>query len=521
MLNPKALVRQLQNPDWWRTQSKRFFFFQKFIIGNQDANISLHLPLCDFVQEDPPWERPVSPLRSRRIEKLILIPRGHLKTSVVTISYPIWRLIHWDYTRRPFRVLIGNAEFEKAIDFLREIRGHILHNEFLRGLYPDFFAEADSKSKAVFKDRLIRIRKDAHYFSIEASSYNQGKSGKHYDLIILDDMVNEKNFTSEAEMRKLWTWFKNVYSLGEMDSEIIVIGTRYSYSDLYERILTDEGFSSFKVFFRQVWKTDENGERILDENGEPIPIFPEKFTNADIYALQERQKIFFSAQYLNQPVSLDYAAVKPEHIQYYDQLPDTQLAYYMAVDPARTSSKTADYSAIVVGAMDNAGKLYVVRALQGRWNISEFLERVFNMAQLFSPVRIGIETENYEILEQIIQEKARERELYFPFVKLKSGGRNKLERIARTLVPWFEQRKVYLHRKQQDLIQQLLQFSPLAPPKHDDLLDALTYLIQIARPPWGSSEPQEVQPKTPAQTLLDLSLRQIQNKRKKSIFDIF
>lgn len=67
-----SLLKQLVLDDFWE--------FSNEIIGWKDLYEPLHKPLCDFVQNNPDKK------------KLILLPRGHLKSSVVTVGYPLWRI---------------------------------------------------------------------------------------------------------------------------------------------------------------------------------------------------------------------------------------------------------------------------------------------------------------------------------------------------------------------------------------------------------------------------------------------
>src|SRR4030067_724676 len=57
-----------------------FWEFNREVIGWKDLNEPLHRPLCNFVQDN------------RAFKRLILLPRGHLQSSVVTIGYSLWRI---------------------------------------------------------------------------------------------------------------------------------------------------------------------------------------------------------------------------------------------------------------------------------------------------------------------------------------------------------------------------------------------------------------------------------------------
>src|SRR3989304_3853867 len=57
------------------------YFLAKSILGYRDLTPTFHRRLCYEIQST----------RSKR--KLLMVPRGHLKTSIATRAFPIWRLI--------------------------------------------------------------------------------------------------------------------------------------------------------------------------------------------------------------------------------------------------------------------------------------------------------------------------------------------------------------------------------------------------------------------------------------------
>src|SRR5678816_682546 len=96
------------------------YFFCKLVLGFHDMTPEFHGQICAYVQ------------RPRR-HKLIVMPRGHLKTSICTIAYSLWRV-----TQNPeLRILIANATATNAEHFVRMIRGVVDSNEMYRWLFPE------------------------------------------------------------------------------------------------------------------------------------------------------------------------------------------------------------------------------------------------------------------------------------------------------------------------------------------------------------------------------------------------
>ena len=85
------------------------FYLAKNVLGYKDLDETLHKPMTEAWQSEAP-------------ELMALIPRGHLKTTALTISYVIWLIIK---TEGRCRVLLVNATLGNAKGFLRAITDHL------------------------------------------------------------------------------------------------------------------------------------------------------------------------------------------------------------------------------------------------------------------------------------------------------------------------------------------------------------------------------------------------------------
>ena len=84
---------------------KSLFFFCKVILGFSDMTRSCHVDLCDFIQAG----RVRLGESAEPRKKLLLIPRGHFKSTCATIGYSLWRVCH----DPNIRILISNWEIHK------------------------------------------------------------------------------------------------------------------------------------------------------------------------------------------------------------------------------------------------------------------------------------------------------------------------------------------------------------------------------------------------------------------------
>ncbi|MCX7703438.1 MAG: hypothetical protein N2234_04980 [Planctomycetota bacterium] len=166
----------------------------------------------------------------------ILAPRGHGKTTICNISYVLWFLV----CEPDARVLLVSNTQSQARGFLSEIRAQVERKVILRHIL-------GIKGPKWSQDMLVlprrkRIAKEA---SVMASGVLGPIISRHFDLIILDDVVDEKNATSRILREKLRVWYSKVLlPTLEPEGELHILGTRYHRDDLYQHLIdsADEVF---------------------------------------------------------------------------------------------------------------------------------------------------------------------------------------------------------------------------------------------------------------------------------------
>ncbi len=184
------------------------FAFNKFVLNVEEGKMNLggfHKELCKFVQDD------------RKKKKLILMPRGHLKSTLITIGYSLHQIIN----NPNIRILILNATWQMAVDFLTEIKRHLQGNETLINLYGALANEAEEWSQ----DRITLKRKDQNIKgpTVWATGVESNLVGSHPDLIILDDVVNRDNIETRESIEKVILRYKDALDLLEPGGQLIVI----------------------------------------------------------------------------------------------------------------------------------------------------------------------------------------------------------------------------------------------------------------------------------------------------------
>jgi hypothetical protein len=171
-----------------------------------------------------------------------------------------------------------------------------------------------------------------------------------------------------------------------------------------------------------------------------------------------------------------------------EQEPEGQ--YYIAVDPAgfidlrgrKITSKLArlDECAIAIVKAGPDG-WYVKDIITGRWDVRETSIQILRAAQKYRPACVGIEKGSLKnAIMPYLTDQMRRLNTFPNVVEVTHGGKKKQERITWALQGRLEHGRVSFNKGKylKKLIEQALDFpSQLT---HDDMLDALAYIDQIA-----------------------------------------
>jgi predicted phage terminase large subunit-like protein len=165
--------------------------------------------------------------------------------------------------------------------------------------------------------------------------------------------------------------------------------------------------------------------------------------------------------------------------------------YYIACDlggfeeAGKKRSRKKDNSAIAIVKVNEDG-WYVQDFLVGRWTFDETVQHIFDVVYKYRPVALGIEK---GIAQQAVmsplKDMQRMRGFFFPITLLSHGNQNKVARIQAALQGRFEQGLITLNRGDWNVqfLDELFQFPDRL--THDDMVDALAYIDQLAIIPYG------------------------------------
>ena len=162
--------------------------------------------------------------------------------------------------------------------------------------------------------------------------------------------------------------------------------------------------------------------------------------------------------------------------------------YYIAVDLAgfeevnkkRTKNTRLDDTAIAIVKVNTDG-WYIDNVIYGRWSLDETAAKIFQAVRDYRPVSLGIEK---GIAKQAVMspltDLQRRYGTFFRVEELTHGNKKKTDRVMWALQGRFENGFIALNKGEWNsrFLDQLFQFPD--PLTHDDLVDAVAYIDQLA-----------------------------------------
>lgn len=264
-------------------------------------------------------------------------------------------------------------------------------------------------------------------------------------------------------------------ALADVQGKALFIGTPKGRNHFYElyKYAEDEKDDDWKAFH---FSSYDN------------PLIPE----SEIEAAKTSMSSFaFRQEFLASFQAASRDIFKEEWIQYGNEEDEPEDGrYYIAVDLAGfvsvdkesgNKNRKLDETAIAIVRVHQEG-WWIKEIRHGRWDIQETCREIFKAVQNYMPHKIGIEKGSLKnAAAPYLNDLMRENNMYFRIEDLNHGNRRKSERIIWSLQGIFENGKVILERGAWNtpFLDQLVNFpnSQL----HDDLVDALAYIQQIAQ----------------------------------------
>ena len=434
-------------------------------------------------------------------DTLYLLPRDHTKST-----WGIAIKVVQDVLRNPnHSILLGSLTASLSVNRLRTIRRHLEH-PFLTALFPEILSpnpELDSKSTtSVYKsirwtnDAVTVLRQTSRTeATIEIAGTDVYRTGRHYDRIYLDDIINEMTVQSDTKSDRALEFLKFIIPMATDECVLRIYGTIYDPADIYHWLMDKTNYEDdeFKIDLRvikrevledfetakkyyDITKRQFNKEKVRDPEDKGWKMFI--YTFFDLKYLRKKRAwlesdYIFNCQYRYKVIGMDERVFPPPY-QEVDELPDG-LQYYMTVDPAFVVSRYSDYSAIIICGYDKSDHIYVAAAERHKVPPDKLLERIYTLDQEYQCEVIGIEKGAWTtVLEWAYEHATQRRDWVLPIVHLALGQEsNAKDNRIQGLSYFFKREAVILKSGLDDLKNELYRYPGNSRSK-DDLLDALS-----------------------------------------------
>lgn len=502
--------------DYHRMRGREdLWFFARYCMGFTWLSWSLHAPIAWAWQAPNGWRQPTG----QRLDRFrwASIPRGHLKTTLLTQAYAAWRVIR----NVEERILLYTLGEQFSSDVLAPVKslfeGGGTHGDLFAALYGDLApAEADRGKKYDWNQHAITMVRRGNYTdpTIRAKGVGSRVTGGHYTVQLIDDLVGEE--MNRTQMDKVIRSFDNLtplyHSLGL--GERRMVGTPWAF---FDPLFYAAKHWKNSMVARLSWE-DADGNMIFD-----------KCNREEALNLKRRSSWFFSCQMECWPRDDEKIGFRREWFRYFSQrgdsfylqdkdgrdvkkIPMVACNFFMFVDPNTgrapgdraslrdnaPSNTRHDYMGWVILAVTPDNEWLIPRALRWRCNPDEAIQKTYELLVVWRPKFVAIEQIASQYLWRylFLNEWRRGREP-FNLVDWESGGAAKTEERIKGLIPFYSQGRVY-HRDAPDqsdvaagitaLENELLDHPR---PEYDDLSDALSAGISLAYSP-GQQNQQEL-----------------------------
>ena len=300
--------------------------------------------------------------------------------------------------------------------------------------------------------------------SLKGADRPETMRGVSLKFLVLDEYADIKAEVFEQILRP---------ALADQKGNALFIGTPMGRNHFYElykyaELGDDETY--------QAWHFTSYDNPLLDP--EEIDVAKKSMSS---YAFRQEFMASFEA--------LGSEIFKEEWVHFDEEEPDVG-DYYIAVDlagfadvekSAKSKNSKLDQTAIaIVKASENGW--WVADIIHGRWDIKKTAKKIFDAVEYYQPVAVGIEKGALKnAVLPYLTDLMKSGQRFFRVEELTHGNKKKTDRVVWSLQGRFEHGQITLNKGEWNtqFLDELFQFPNAL--VHDDLVDALAYIDQIAK----------------------------------------
>jgi hypothetical protein len=469
-------------------------------------------PLC------PMWE-----LQGPR-KRLNLVTRGGLKTTIITQAHSIQWLLNYP----DIRILLVSAQLGRAKDFLKGIKEHFTKNDMFRWLFPEYCPKQNEQGKTEDfgndEQFTIPCRRTPGIKepTVRVASADSSVAGGHYDVIKVDDLVEDQNTRTPGGIEQTRKFFGSLWPLVETNplppghGWLDVTGTIYHFSDLHQTIVSEE---SKKPDTEREWSILHIPAMASYPDGEAW--WPARISKNHLQKIERDPALgpgVLFPQYLLKPLQDKDGLIKTKSDIRWISRKDLnnyapRITWNVTIDCAGMEEVTGpdtDYSVVNLHGWGTDGRCYFDKIWWGRFSSDEMID-IFFVAFARRPDIQFFKCEkeaHSRMLAPGLRKEYAKRKIYLPFMLIPRDNKtSKRQRIRGSQPYWHNGAFIFC----EDLgptpiatneVRNQLELEALYFPKfnHDDILDTCTDALQSRDGITSDVEGREKMLPTPAET---------------------
>jgi len=349
-------------------------------------------------------------------------PRNSYKTTIICA-----KCTHLIVLDRNIRILYITNNRRNAKRVSGVVRRYLEANEIILEACPPFVPTGKVKGEATTwtEDQFFVAGRttEAKEATFTISTSGTAMAGGHFDIVIVDDGVDEENSKTRDSLQGTIDWYRLLPKLQEPKSKygpggvVFNCGTIYDDGDLHMwlRGMIPDSESPWDDYTHLILKAMENPEcwdAKLRKFVDPILNFPHTLNERKLTQEYKNGSSDFYKQYQNECRDAANQIFRKEQfkiIQSYD-VPSV-LTKYVLTDYAMGTDNKNDRTAIWVVGLDWKRNAYCLDFVVGRWGLDERIKRTVLFAQKYDAAAISVEQmmANEGVLDGLAKEVDRRR----------------------------------------------------------------------------------------------------------------
>ncbi|BDC01855.1 TPA: terminase [Clostridium perfringens] len=443
----------------------------------------------------------------------IICPRGFAKTTIFDLAISIWLVC---YKKSKF-TLIGAKKDDDATQFVDSIKKVFNENQRIIST----FGKLIDRKKFKVNANEIEFANGMYIRAVGSASSVRGANfkGIRPTVVIADDYQDEKDIlTEETREKKYNRWTKEIEQVGDKAvyrkgkkikaaTKIVSIGTvlhidclmsrlsrnRDYHTILKRAIILEEGQTVDDIFNSDLWRkckkiyfndsledSKKEAEKYYKQHEKEMKfnvLWAEKWDCfKDLAIPYWENRLSFMSELMNDATSIGKKWFKSILTKSKEEIEDHKFIKTMlCVDPASTTKKKSDYTAMVVGSVATNGFKYMRELVLNKLEFNDYCQKVIDVLIAYSDItHIYIEKNTYQGADVV---KIKELISKHPILKKRTlifinemQRKNKDEKIS-TIIDPVNNGQVIFVDDNKEFIDLILDFQGQAYTQHDDSTD--------------------------------------------------